>query len=55
MEQDLQTLAFDRSNFAPASYGECVERLARAVDQHNDDDLEEVARLIGQLAVVIEI
>ncbi|MGO4715848.1 hypothetical protein [Bradyrhizobium sp. 2TAF24] len=55
MEQDLQTLAVEPSSLALVSYGECVERLARAVDQHNDDDLEEVARLIGQLAVVIEL
>jgi len=55
MERDLQTLSTNPPVFAPASYGECVERLARAVDQHNDDDLEEVARLIGQLAVVIEV
>ncbi|MEW6641539.1 MAG: hypothetical protein AB1586_13610 [Pseudomonadota bacterium] len=55
MEQDLQTLSFNPQTFAPVSYGECIERLARAVDQHNDDELEEVARLISQLAVVIEV
>ncbi|MBR1222025.1 hypothetical protein JQ557_28765 [Bradyrhizobium sp. U87765 SZCCT0131] len=54
MQQDLQALAVETPPLAPVSYGECVERLARAVDQHNDDELEEVARLISQLAVVIE-
>jgi hypothetical protein len=33
---------------------ECVIRLARAVEQHDSDGLEEVARLIGRLAVTIE-
>ena len=40
-------------------YDECVERLAHrvdhhGVDHHDDAELEEVAYLIGQLAVVIE-
>jgi hypothetical protein len=33
---------------------ECLMRLARAVEQHDSDALDEVARLIGRLAVTIE-
>jgi hypothetical protein len=33
---------------------ECVMRLARAVEQHDDRRLVEVAQLIGRLAVTIE-
>ncbi len=33
---------------------ECMMRLARAVEQHDDRRLEEVAQLIGRLAVTIE-
>jgi hypothetical protein len=33
---------------------ECVSRLARAVAEHDDQRLEEVALLIGRLAVPIE-
>lgn len=33
---------------------ECVRRLARAVEQHDSEHLDEVARLIGRLAVTIE-
>ena len=33
---------------------ECVARLARAVDEHDDQRLQEVALLIGRLAVPIE-
>jgi hypothetical protein len=33
---------------------ECLARLARAVEDHDSDRLEEVARLIGRLAVTIE-
>jgi hypothetical protein len=33
---------------------ECVMRLAQAVEDHDSEDLEEVARLIGRLAVTIE-
>jgi hypothetical protein len=37
------------------SYNECVAQLARVVDEHDEADLEKVASLIGQLAVVIEL
>jgi hypothetical protein len=33
---------------------ECLARLARAVEAHDSAQLEEVARLIGRLAVAIE-
>jgi len=33
---------------------ECLVRLARAVRDHDDQRLDEVARLIGRLAVPIE-
>ncbi|MEH2514234.1 hypothetical protein V1291_005588 [Nitrobacteraceae bacterium AZCC 1564] len=33
---------------------ECMVQLARVVEQHDDRQLEEVAQLIGRLAVTIE-
>jgi hypothetical protein len=33
---------------------ECVRRLAKAVEEHDSEHLDEVARLIGRLAVTIE-
>jgi len=33
---------------------ECLVRLARAVEDHDSDHLEELAWLIGRLAVTIE-
>jgi hypothetical protein len=33
---------------------ECLARLAQAVAEHDFDQLDEVARLIGRLAVTIE-
>lgn len=39
---------------APPSDDECLERLARAIAAHDLDRLEEVAQLIGRLAVTIE-
>ncbi len=33
---------------------ECLARLARAVESRDSDHLEELARLIGRLAVTIE-
>jgi hypothetical protein len=37
------------------SYDECVAQLAHVVDAHDEADLDKVASLIGQLAVVIEL
>jgi hypothetical protein len=54
MTLDSPSLAFDPEAIASSSYDECIERLAHAVDDQNDAELEEVACLIGQLAVVIE-
>ena len=33
---------------------ECLARLAQTVTNHESDDLDELARLIGRLAVTIE-
>lgn len=33
---------------------ECLVRLARAIEEHDTEHLDEVARLIGRLAVTIE-
>ena len=54
MKSDSQSVSFGPGVIASSSYEECVERLAHAVDSHDDAELEEVACLIGQLAVVIE-
>jgi hypothetical protein len=45
---DLNSLPF-------ISDDECVSRLAEAVAEHDSDHLDEVALLIGRLAVPIEI
>ena len=45
---DLNSLPF-------ISDDECVSRLAQAVKEHDSDHLDEVALLIGRLAVPIEI
>jgi hypothetical protein len=50
----LQVGSFDRHAIACFSYDQCIERLADAVDHHDDAELEEVACLISQLMVVIE-
>jgi hypothetical protein len=42
------------SNVPLMSDEECLVRLARAVKDHDDDKLDEVARLIARLAVPIE-
>jgi hypothetical protein len=33
---------------------ECLARLARAIEEHDADQLDEVARLLGRLMVPIE-
>jgi hypothetical protein len=53
-DSNLQSVSFDRNAIASFSYDECIERLADAVDHHDDAELEQVACLISQLAVVIE-
>ncbi len=42
------------SRIPALSDDECLLRLARAVAEHDSDHLDEVARLIGRLAVAIE-
>ena len=33
---------------------DCLRRLAKAVEEHDDDHLDEVALLLGRLAVAVE-
>jgi hypothetical protein len=54
MKTNSQPGIFDSAPVAPMSYDKCVERLACTVDHRDDAELEEVAHLISQLAVVIE-
>lgn len=42
------------SDIPAMSDDECIIRLAQAVEDHDSRRLEEVARLIGRLAVTIE-
>ncbi len=42
------------SNLPTMSDDECLVRLVRAVAEHDSDELEEVAALMGRLAVTIE-
>ena len=42
------------SDIPALSDDECLLRLARAVEGHDSEDLDEVARLIGRLVVTIE-
>ena len=42
------------SDIPALSDDECLLRLARAVEDHDSGDLDEVARLIGRLIVTIE-
>jgi hypothetical protein len=43
-----------RTELPHLSDDECLTRLARAVATHDSEHLDEVARLIGRLAVIIE-
>lgn len=42
------------TNVPSLSDEECLVRLARAIAEHDAEQLDEVARLIGRLAVTIE-
>jgi hypothetical protein len=42
------------SDIPAMSDDECLHRLAQAVQEHDSEHLDEVARLIGRLAVTIE-
>jgi hypothetical protein len=54
MRASAQFALSDHSRVPSVGYDECVERLAHSVDHHDEAELEEVAYLIAQLAVVIE-
>ena len=43
-----------RGALPKVSDDECLVRLAKAVEDHDPESLDEVARLIGRLAVPIE-
>lgn len=45
----------DPSRVPSMSDDECLVRLAEAVEHHDNEDLDGVARLIGRLAVNIEL
>ena len=52
---DLKTVpSIVPSDIPPLSDDECLLRLAQAVQDHDSEHLDEVARLIGRLAVTIE-
>ena len=42
------------SDIPNLSDDECLRRLARALQEHDSEHLDEVAQLIGRLAVTIE-
>jgi hypothetical protein len=42
------------SDIPHLSDDECLDRLARALEVHDSGHLDEIARLIGRLAVIIE-
>jgi len=42
------------SDLPAMSDDECLRRLAQAIEHHDIEQLDEVARLIGRLAVTIE-
>ena len=59
----MSDILFDLSSSQPTlvpndapdiSDDECLRRLAKAVEEHDSDHLDEVARLISRLAVTIE-
>jgi hypothetical protein len=56
---DIQAVLKPMPSIVPAdiplmSDDECLRRLARAIEEHDFDHLDEVALLIGRLAVAIE-
>ena len=56
---DTQTVLRSIPSIVPSdvpalSDDECLVRLAQAVQEHDSEHLDEVARLIGRLAVTIE-
>ncbi len=54
-QTDLRSIPSIVPSDVPAlSDDECLVRLAQAVQEHDSEHLDEVARLIGRLAVTIE-
>jgi hypothetical protein len=53
--QHADHIITDLASLPYISDDECVMRLAEAVEAHDSDHLDEVALLIGRLAVPIEI
>jgi hypothetical protein len=57
---DIQSVLLKRmpsivpGDMPPMSDDECLIRLAKVVQEHDSDHLDEVAKLIGRLAVIIE-
>jgi hypothetical protein len=49
-----QMPAIIRDDIPAMSDDECLARLAEAIEDHDSEHLEEVARLIGRLAVTLE-
>lgn len=59
MPVNLIDLSFQQPTLVPSeapdiSDDECLRRLAKAVEEHDSEHLDEVARLIGRLVVTIE-
>jgi hypothetical protein len=54
MKPNSPSAMSDDAVLAAVGYDQCVERLAYTVDHHDEAELQEVAYLISQLAVVIE-
>jgi hypothetical protein len=50
----LKATSFVSAELPDLSDDECVTRLARAIATHDSEHLNEVAQLIGRLAVTIE-
>lgn len=42
------------SDIPMMSDDECLQRLAKAVEEHDDNHLDELALLLGRLAVAVE-
>ncbi|WGS17431.1 MULTISPECIES: hypothetical protein [unclassified Bradyrhizobium] len=59
MSEILIDLSMSQPTLVPGdvpdiSDDECLRRLAKAIETHDSEHLDEVARLIGRLAVTIE-
>ena len=55
IQTDLKTVPSIVPSDIPAmSDDDCLRRLAQALEEHDSEHLDEVARLIGRLAVTIE-